>query len=55
MRWSAQPLRKATAMLGNRAGMAESLERQLLRWRLRLSPPARPAPPSGSTAEADRR
>ena len=35
----AQPLRKAAAMLGNRAGMAESLERQLLRWRLRTSPP----------------
>ena len=51
----AQPLRKATAMLSNRAGMAESLERQLLRWRLRLSLPARPAPPSGSAAEAGRR
>ena len=40
----AQPSRKAAAMLRNRAGMAESLERQALRWRLRLSQATRPAP-----------
>jgi hypothetical protein len=32
-----QPMRKAGAMLGNSAGMAESLERQRLQWRLRMS------------------
>jgi hypothetical protein len=31
-----QPLRKGAAMLANRAGMAESLEQQRLRWRLKL-------------------
>jgi Sulfotransferase family len=51
----AQPLRRTTAMLGNRAGMAESLERQLLHWRLRSSRPASSGSPSGSAAEVGRR
>ena len=39
-----QPLHKARAMLANWAGMAESLERQRLRWRLKLSRLDAPAP-----------